>query len=228
VRGDGGHPVEDVRQRAPRHDGVLHRQVGGDPAHGAERLLPALPEPGPLRGRGGGAHLGGAVPQEERLDQRGLRLRGFRGSIHFHEQHRSCIGRIAGGVDGRLHGPHTGLVHHLHGGRDDAGCDDPAHRLAGGANRGEGGEQGADRCRQRLETEGDLGGDAEHAFAADEEPDQVGTPRLAAPRAEPHQFRVRQEDLEGRDVGGDLHLRRPPAFSVALLSVRALARGSGA
>ena len=62
--------LEDVRQRRPRDDGVLHDEIGVDASHGAECLLAALPEAGALRLVRCGAETLRAGIAEDRFDRR--------------------------------------------------------------------------------------------------------------------------------------------------------------
>jgi hypothetical protein len=123
-----------------------------------------------------------------------------RRAVHFHEQHGGGIGWIPRRIDGRLHRGYACLVHHLQRRRNDACRDHRAHGLAGGPHTRERGEHRPDAGRQRLEPDGDLQRDPEHAFAADEQAHEVGAPGLSMRRPERRRRAVRQHDVECDDV----------------------------
>jgi hypothetical protein len=73
-----------------------------------------------------------------------------------------------------LDGDEDVFVHHFEGGGDDAFGDDGGDGFGGVADGGEGDEGGFDTLGERGELDPGFGDDAEGAFAADDEGEEVG------------------------------------------------------
>ena len=85
--------------------------------------------------------------------------------------------------------------------RDDTGGDHRAHRRGAVLDGPEVHQHRAHRRRVGRQPHADLGGDAEHALAADEDAAQVVADRLGILAAEHGDRAVGQDDLERQDVG---------------------------
>ena len=101
-----------------------------------------------------------------------LRLHLHPDAVELNHQRGGCVERVAGA--GRLLTRFDRQrVEHLDGGRDDAGRDDVADRVARLLGVGEVGDQRADRLGLAQQPHGDLGDDADGAFRADDQGAQV-------------------------------------------------------
>ena len=129
------------------------------------------------------------------------------------EQRRRGVDRQPG-MDVGLDGSEAQLVHHLDGGRHDAGGDDVAHRPGTVLDAREVHQQRLHGGRVRRELHAHLGGDAEHALAADEHSAQVVPIRLRVLTAEHRDGSVRQDDLHRQ------HVRRRDPFGETVRSAR--------
>ena len=187
--GDLVDPAEDVDQLRAGDDGVVQVVVGGDAGDGAESRLAPLPQKGPLGVVGRHPHVAGAVLATDAVDDLGGRGHARGKPVHLDEQYGRRVTREAG-VHEVLHRPRDLGVHHLEGGGDDAGGDDPRH---GGGRVLDGGEieqEGPYGRRVRRQAHGDPGGDAHRALAPDEGPAQVVTRRLRVETTEQHERAV--------------------------------------
>ena len=91
-------------------------------------------------------------------------------------------------------------VHHLHGGGNDPGRDDLRDGRSRFADAVERGQQRLHTLRLSQDPHDGLGHDRQRAFAADEEPEHVGTRRIGERAANLHEIAVRQHRLDGEDV----------------------------
>ena len=93
------------------------------------------------------------------------------GAVEFHEQEPAAI-RVVG-VDGGFGGLNGEIVHHFDGGGEHAGGDDAADGGACFVGGVEGGEQRLHAFGALDDAEGDFRGDAESAFGADEDAEEI-------------------------------------------------------
>jgi hypothetical protein len=112
-----------------------------------------------------------------------------------------------------------GTVHHLHAGWNDAGGDDARHAIAGRVRPvGEGDQQGA-HVRLLQDAHGDFGDNAEQAFRAADEAEQVVALGIQVLAAEPHHLARHQHDsMPSRLLVVRPYFRQctPPEFSATL------------
>ncbi len=107
----------------------------------------------------------------------------FRRAVGFAEQDGRRV-EVVAGLDVGLDGGGRRLVHHLQPGRDDAGGDDRRHRVAGPGDIVERSHDHLRQFRLRHQLDGHFGDDAEHAFRADQQRQQVVTRRIRRFRAD--------------------------------------------
>ena len=131
-----------------------------------------------------------------------LRVDFVDGAVEFDEQEAFAVG--VAGVDRGFGGEDGGAVHHLHRGGKHAGGDDVGDGLAGGGAGVEGGEESLHALRAAHDAEHGFGGDAECAFAADEDAHEVvaGCVGHAVRRAEPDELAGGKDDLATEHVRG--------------------------
>src|SRR5438132_406465 len=181
---------------------TIHDEVTRQAAHGAERLLAALPQPLPLLRVRGAEHTARPVRAEDVRDRVRVRRHGFlAAAVELDQQHRRGITWVARRVHRIFHGIDARLVHHLQSSGHDAARDHGGHGLARRPQRVEVGEQRADGARHGQQAHPDAGSDPEIAFRADEQAYQVGPPRLTPRAAELHNLSVGEHDLESEHVG---------------------------
>ena len=181
---------EHLGQPRARYDGVLHDEVRRDAPHRAERFLASLPEARALRPR-----RARRAPSARRCSCRAprpsrRRARARRRAVQLDQQRRGRVGRIAGGVDRRLHGADRRLVDHLERGGNDSRRHDRRHGARRRVERHEIREQRANRLGISREPHRDLERDAEAPLRSDERADQVVAFVLAVGVAERHDFAV--------------------------------------
>ena len=203
---DGGqHP----RQGAAGHHAVLEVVAGETPAQGGDGRLAPLPQAGPLHLLPGLAHLAGAGLAAEALGELcgGQHLALL--AIELDQEHGRRIGRIlrltappVGGLGGEVvvHRLNGEPVHHFHAGRQHAGGRDQPHRLAGGLHTAEIGQQHRHALGCPQQAQGDGGGDAEGALAADEGAADVELGRLIQLASQLGDGAVRQHHLQPQHV----------------------------
>ena len=148
--------------------------VGLDPPERSDRPLPARPEQLPLCLVPGQPDGEGLVPLQDLADLADQLLGGLGEAVHLDQQHRARVGRVAGVVVG-LDRADGRLVHHLERRRHDAVADDVGHRVAGGLDRREAGQQGVDRLRDGQQLHLDPG---DHAHRPS---DPTSTPSRSSP-----------------------------------------------
>src|SRR5881296_1307694 len=148
------------------------------------------------------AHGARSVRAEDVRDRVRVRRHGFlAAAVELDQQHRGGITWVARRVHRIFHGIDARLVHHLQSRGHDAARDHGGHGLARRAQCVEVGEQRADGTRHGQQAHPDAGRDSEVALRADEQPHQIGAPRLAARAAELDDLPVGQHDLQSEHVG---------------------------
>ena len=230
---DCANRFENLRECGARNHGILHDQVARQSSHGAERLLASLPQSLALRFTGGNAHRARARFPQQLGNRLGLRDdAGLVAAVQLREQDGGGIARIPRRIHRILDGGDAGLIHHLEGRRDDACGDDCGDSFTCRPQSIEVRQHRSHRARQRRETHGNFRGDAEVSLGTDEQPDEIGTPRLAAGAAAFHHRAVGEHYLEREHViRGDAVLETVwPAGVLGHVSADragALARGIG-
>ena len=197
--GQVGNALEHARQLAAR-DGAVHAVViRRDTSNRREGILAPGPEANALGFVLGQAHFGGAGQLEHFADARAVVVHvGFH-AIQLAEQDRLGIHRVTG-MDEVLGGADRQVVHHLQAAGDDAGGDDVADRTTGLLHRVEGSEQHLGHLRLGQQFDRDFGDDAEHAFGAGEQRQQVEARRVQGVGAERHALAFDGEDVHLEQV----------------------------
>ena len=201
--GNGCDRFQHMGKDRPGNDRVLHHEVGADAPEGPERFLAPLPQARSLVGSGRQADGACAVISQDLLELTSFCRNGFLvPSVDFGQQHCRGIGGISGGVNRCFHGSDAPLIHHLEGGRYDAGSDDRRDSLTGRAYSTEAGKQCFHRLWNGRETHGDARGDTEHPLAADKESYEIISPSFASTRSQRHDVAARQHHFQLHDVVG--------------------------
>src|SRR5207244_2689125 len=146
--------------------------------------LPALPEQLPLGLVARGAHLAGAGVATRFHDVGDLRVHADGEAIELDQERSSSVPWIAT-AEGVLDGGDRELIDHLDGGRDQASRDDRGDGCRGLLDAIEHAEDGLHRLRLLEDADADLGGHAERALGADEDPGQVVAEAIARLASEP-------------------------------------------
>ena len=193
---------QNVRELRARDGGVLYKQVRGDPAHGAEGLLPALPQGRARIRRSGPAHLARAALQTGGLRARGLRLQTRLDAVELHHQRGRRVRRVAGREDALFHGPDGGLVDDFERRGEQPVGDDRGHGAPRVLQPLEDAEQGVRRLRQRKQLQIDFHRDAEAALRSHEEPRQVEFAGVEPAVSQVHPAAVREHHVQPPDVAG--------------------------
>ena len=167
-----GNGLQDVGQTLARNGAVHAHVVGADAARSGKRIFAAAPELQALRfvaahGDGGGA----AVAQH--LTHAADFFFDFFGRAVALAQQNGGGAEVVAGVYKVFNGSGHGAVHHLESGRDDAGGNHRSHRVAGFAQLVKAGHDAARQLRLGHQLDGDFGGHGQHAFAADDDAEQV-------------------------------------------------------
>ena len=115
---------------------------------------------------------GGAVAVGDGLDRADQVVDLDARPVQFDDEQRLAFQRIAG-MDEILGGLDRQAVHHLHAAGDDAGADDVGDALAGRLAGGKADQQRARRLGLAQHAHGDLGDDAEQAFRAGHDAEQI-------------------------------------------------------
>ena len=168
---------QDLGQLLAR-DGAVHAVVvGRDAARRREGVLAAGPELHALRFRL--RHLDGAGAGRLQHLRHALDfLVHFElGAVRFAQQNGGGVDVVAG-LDERLDHARRRAVHHFKASRDDAGGDHAGHRVAAGDDVVERRHDDARRLRLGHQLDRHFGDDAEHAFGADEDRQQVQAGRV--------------------------------------------------
>src|SRR5208282_4878109 len=197
------HAAEHKRQLGAR-DGAVHAViVRRDATDGREGGFAAGPEQQPLLfGIGDAIRYRSTLPGDvldafEQMIDLGAR------AVEFDDQQRLDVERIAG-MDEFLGGMNGGAVHHLHAARNDAGADDPSDAVAGILRGGETDQRGARGFRFFQDAHRHFGDDAEHAFRAGDDTQQIVAAGIEMPAAEPHDLAGYQHQFAAEHVvGGD-------------------------
>jgi len=123
-----------------------------------------------------------------------------RRAVQLDEQDGRRIHGISRRVNRRFHNLDGGVVHHLHGGRDDSRGNDIRHRVRRAIHRCEVGQQRSHRLRIALEPDGGVQHHAETSLRSDERAEQVVAFRFAVGIAECHHLPVGEQHGERDDV----------------------------
>ena len=198
---DAPNLVQHVGNGGSGDHAVLHVVVGGDAAHGAEGALAAQPEEVALGRVLRDADVPGLVGEQyaTNLGFAFVQLGGH--AVHIQQQHGGRVHRQIGLRDELGHGFQRQLVHHLHGGRDDAGGHNAGDRGAAGGHRIERGQQRAHAGRRVYQLDDGLGHDAEGALAAAEQPGQVIAGAVGQPAGGDHAA-IHGDELDAQHVVG--------------------------
>jgi hypothetical protein len=208
-------PVDHLGQARAGNDRIVHVEVGREASHRAERPLASAPEREPLRLITRHAHLDGAVLGTACLHPLALRRDRLGRAVQLDEQHGAGVTRIAGGEDRVLDGLNGAVVHHLEGGRNDAGRDDRRDRLAGRNECRKARQQRAHALGERSQAHRRRRDDPDGSLGADEDPAQVVAERVAILASEGDDGAVGQHDLQRQHVGaGRAVLERVRAAAV--------------
>ena len=197
MRGD---LFEDGGQRGAGDDAVLHDVVRGEASGGGEGGFAALPDEGAILRVDGEARLPCAVVLCERDDGGHLEVDLGLRAVELDEQESFADGIV--GMDGGFGGLDGEAVHDLHGGGELAGGDDVGDGLGGGGDGVEGGEDDLHGLGLAHDAEGHLGGDAECAFGADEDAEQIVAGGVGGLAAEGDDLAGGKDDGHLEDVGG--------------------------
>ncbi len=213
-RRDLVHPPQHIGELGARDDAIHHHVGGRDVPIGAEGGLAPLPEEIALRRVPRHPHLARAGLAAGLGDALGLLVHAGGEAVHLDEERGGGIARIAA-AEGVLHRPDGELIDHLHRGGHQPAGDDGGHRRRGVVHHVEDREHGLDRRRLLHDADDDLGGDAEGALGADEEPGEVIALRIARLAADPDHLAVREHHFQAQHVvGGDAVLERVRAARV--------------
>ncbi len=122
-------------------------------------------------------------------------------AIQLADQQRLGVARVAGAAEilGRVDGR---VVHHLEPARDDAGGDDRGDALAALVDGREAHEHGARGLGLLQDADGDLGDDAEQAFRAGHQAEQVVAVGIQVLAAEADHVAIGQDQLQAQHVVG--------------------------
>ena len=192
--------AKNFRQPRARNDGVLHHQRRRDTTHCAERLLASLPEPRAFVVGRCHTDVTRAALTTTVLDGCHVVGQTSRESVHFTQEDRCSVDRIACRVDRCLDRADRRVVHHLKCGRNNAGRDDRRHSARGAVDARKVRENRAHGLRQWYETNPDTGRDPEAAFGPDEDAEQIVAIAFAVRIAEAHSSAIGENDIERDDV----------------------------
>ena len=103
-------------------------------------------------------------------------------------------------MDSGLCGFDRERVHHFDGGGNDPRADDVRHRAARLADAVEGGEQRLHAFRFAKNADDRLGDHRQRAFAADNQPEQIGAGRIGQRAADLHELAVWQHRVDRKNV----------------------------
>ena len=190
--------AHDLRESRAGDDTVLNDVVGGDAAHGGEGGFAAFPDEGALGVGLRDANFRGGVGAADFVDVSHERGNFGDGAVEFNEEERAAH-RIVG-VDGGFSGLDGERVHHLDGGGEHACSDDAADGGAGFVGIGESGEERLHAFGALDDAENHFCGDAERAFGADENAEEVVAGRVESFSAEVDERTVGEDDFEAEDV----------------------------
>ena len=221
---------EHARESGAWNDAVLHDVVGRDAGHGGEGGFAAFPEEGALGFGLGDANFGSGVGAADFVDVGHERGDFGDGTVEFDEEKRAAH-RIVG-VDGGFGGLDGERVHHFDGGGQHAGGDDAADGSAGFVGAGESGKQRLHGFGALDDAENHFCGDAESAFGADENAEEIVAGSVERFSAEVDERAVGENDFEAEDVrGGEAVFQAMRAAGifrdVAADAARGLRRGIG-
>jgi hypothetical protein len=167
--GDLVHAAEHVGQLGAR-DHPVHDHVGGrDAAKGAKGGLAPLPQELALLGVTGHPHVARARLTAGLHDARGLLVHAGGDPVHLDEQRGGRVARVAA-AEGVLDRLDREVIDHLHRGGNEAAGDDGRHGVGALVHLVEDRQHRLERLRLLQDAHDDLGGDAEGALGAHEEP----------------------------------------------------------
>ena len=121
-------------------------------------------------------------------------------AIHFAEQNRRGIHRIARRINRGFNGADGGVVHHLQRGGDNAGGHNAGHRPSRSIHGGEVGEHSVHGVGERHQAHRDFRGHTEAAFAAHKQPEQVVPVRFTEGVAQLRDGAIGEDHLTRHDV----------------------------
>ncbi len=196
------HAAQHVRQLAGG-DGAVHADVVGDAAGGAEGGFAALPDRGRLHRGFALLHRLDAMLAGDGDDAGELGVHLGVGALDLDDQQRLDIHRVAGMGEG-LADLDGGLVHELHRDRDDARADDGRHRRTGLLAGREAEQHGPGAFGRAQDAHRRLGDDAELAFGAVDQAEDVVAGGIEMGAADLHDAAVEQHHGDAEHiVGGD-------------------------
>src|SRR5580700_7947071 len=197
---EAGDFAHDLREGGAGDDTVLDDVVRRDAAHGGEGGFAAFPDEGALGIGLGDADFRGGVGAADFVD---VSHQGFDfgdGAVELDEEKGAAVGVV--GVDGGFGGLDGESVHHFDGSGEHASGNDAADGGAGFVGAREGGEEGLHAFGALDDAENHFCGDAESAFGADENAEEVVAEGVEGFSAEVDQGAVGEDDFEAEDVGG--------------------------
>ena len=122
-------------------------------------------------------------------------------SVEFDDQQRFAIERVAG-VDEGFGRRDRWPIHDLHSAGNDPAADDRGDAVARALDRGEADQKRPRARRFRQDADGDFGDDAEHAFGADHDAEQIIAFGIEMLAAEPDDFALDGHHFDADDVVG--------------------------
>ena len=121
-------------------------------------------------------------------------------AIQLDQQHRRRIGRVFLDAKGIVDGLDAIAVHHFHACGQDTGRRHQPHGVSSRLHGGEVGQQHGDALGAAQQAQGDGGGDAQGAFAADKRPPQIQLRGLIQLAAQGHHAAIGKHHLHGEHV----------------------------
>ena len=194
-----GDARQDFGQALARNGAVHAVVVGRDAARRGKGVLAARPELHALRFRLRDGDGAGARPLQHGRHAGDFLFHFLVGAVRLAQQDGGRIGVIAG-LDERFDHARRGLVHHFQPRRDDAGGDHVGHRIAARDDVAERGHDDACRGRFRDQLDRHFRDDAQHAFGADEDGQQVKARRIERFAAQFQHLAIDGDDAHAQHV----------------------------